>query len=144
VLRDSEQSQLAVVRGLEDVLPAHWEYQVRTTDEASSPEGLSKPEFQLDFSRSDTTFLVPGPRALRLSAALRLYFYPIEVEETVVQAVNVYVESSGNPPILFAKTESYIVVTTPSDINHGVSTEGALALYQPLERVLKEFFGDTP
>jgi len=127
------------ISGINDVLPNGWEMEVIGQKGAiGHPHGLEEALFRIDFVDHTHQFSDSGGRATFPSA--RLYFYDIHETDSVLETIKREAIYSWDVPDYFDETAKYIVVTSPLYINGGIYTEEAMALYQPLDTVLKEYF----
>jgi hypothetical protein len=139
-LEENEKTEYAdFVSGIKDVLPIGWEMKVIDRKGAMEPpHGLDEPVFRLDFVDHTHQFSDSGGRTMFPSA--RLYFYDINQREAVLEVIEKEKVFSWNVPDYFYETDEYIIVTSPLYINSGNFSEEATALYEPFEKVIKDYF----
>ena len=127
------------ISGIQNVLPNGWEMEVMgQKGTMGHPHGLDEPLFRIDFVDRTHQFRDSGGRATFPSA--RLYFYDIHEKDSILETIKKEAMYSWDIPEYFDETAEYIVVTSPLSINGGIYTEEAIALYQPLDTALKEYF----
>jgi len=108
---------------------------VEHENEKGHPHGLDEPIFRADFSNPSRTFSSHGEK---LCPLIQLYFYDIGSKTHVMQVIEKERLYSWNIPVYFGETEDYVVVTSPSFVNHGVFTEEAKKTIQPMWDVLRK------
>jgi hypothetical protein len=126
------------ISGIQDVLPTGWEMKVIDQRGAMEPpHGLNEPLFRIDFV--DPTHQFKGPGGLESFPSLRLYFYDIQEKDAILNVIEAEKIYSWDVPDYFDETAKYIVVTSPLYINSGCFSDEAMALYEPLEKALKNY-----
>jgi len=125
------------------VLLEGWEMELITQEGLMGhPHGLNEPLFRIDFVDRTHNFEVPGGQ-MRFPS-LRLYFYDIREKDAVLEVIEQEKIYSWDIPDYFDETVEYIVVTSPLYINGGCFSDEAMSFYEPLEKVLKDYFNTTP
>jgi hypothetical protein len=127
------------VAGIQKILPSGWQMEV--IDQKGTmepPHSLEGPLFRIDFFDRTHSFRDGANRTIFPS--LRLYFYDIGDKESITQAIKLEEMYSWNIPEYYDETTEYIIVTSPLYINSGHYSGEAIALFQPLDKALKEFF----
>lgn len=116
-------------------MPSGWHCTlIRQYGEKGHPHGLKRPVFRADFA-APQQFFTDGKR--RVSPLIQLYLYDIAEKAYVLAVIAREQFYSWNIPIYFGETENYIVVTSPSYVNHGIFTEEAKKAIQPMWNVLR-------
>jgi hypothetical protein len=136
---DQKPTDSDFISGIQDVLPNSWEMEV--IDQKGTmghPHGLEEPLFRIDFVDHTHQFRDEGGRAISPSA--RLYFYDIRDKDPILETIKIEAMYSWDIPDYFDETVEHIIVTSPLYTNGGHYSEEAMALYQPIDRALKEYF----
>ena len=121
-------------------LPKGWQcVVVREQGQKGHPHGLREPVFRADFSLPDQQFDARrGLQEKSLNPRVQLYFYAIGSKADVMKVIDRERIYSWNIPIYFGETQKYLVVTSPSYVNHGVFTEEAKKAIRPMWAVLRQ------
>ncbi len=131
------------VLGIQSVLPEGWKMELIAQEGLMvPPHGLNEPLFRIDFVDRTHQFEAQGGQ-MRFPS-LRLYFYDIQGKGAVLEAIEQKKIYSWDIPDYFDESAEYIVVTSPLYINGGCFSNEAITLYEPLEKVLKDYFNTTP
>jgi hypothetical protein len=128
------------ISGIHEVLPPGWEMRLISAN-TKPPHGLGEPLFRLDFTDTVNKFSQSmTTENYHVSPSLRLFFYDIAEKDVVLAVIEDEKIYSWDVPVYYAETPDYITVTSPIYINSGWVSEEASALYEPLEKALKEYF----
>jgi hypothetical protein len=137
----STDSDIALVSQIRNELPSGWVCTVVNQDgQKGHPHGLDEPLFRADFTNPQQVFEAPKGknRAIKLNPLIQLYFYDIHSKAHTIKVIREESRYSWNIPIYFGETDKYIVVTSPSYVNHGVFTEDAKKTIWETWKVLRK------
>ena len=127
---------VSFVNRMQGSLPDGWECTIVYQDgQKGHPQGLDEPLFRADFINPDVSF--DADRRTGLNPTIQLYFYDIDSKLHVMKVIAEQSLYSWDIPIYFGETEEYIVVTSPSYVNHGVFTEEAKNTIRPMWNALR-------
>jgi len=132
-------SQSNFISGVKNTLPTGWEMMLIDRKGAMDPShGLDEPVFRIDFIDRTHRFNDAGGRTV--FPGTRLYFYDINQRDAILKIIEKEKIYSWDIPDYFDETDGYIIVTSPLYINGGHFSADAMALYEPLEKALKDYF----
>ena len=127
----------ALISNIHGNLPDGWECTVEKTDgQKGHPHGLKEPMFRVDITNPNE--IIPD-RPNKKRPSIQLYFYQIDSKPLVMKIIKEQAPHSWDIPIYFGETEEYVVVTSPSYVNHGVFTEEAKRTIRPAWKVLRKY-----
>ena len=140
VMKKVELGGQTLISQIRKDLPSGWQCRVVQQDGAKGhPHGLAEPLLRVDFSAPEQSFQSPiGGRRDRVSPLIQLYFYDIATKAHVLEVIDKERVYSWDIPIYFGETEDYIIVTSPSYVNHGIFTEEAQKTIRPMWNVLRK------
>ncbi len=117
-------------------MPGGWQcILIREYGKKGHPHGLKRPILRADFTAPQRSFLDEGKR---VSPLIQLYLYDIRDKHYVLWVIDRERFFSWDIPIYFGETKDYIVVTSPSYVNHGIFTEEAKRAICPMWKVLRK------
>ena len=138
IAMDCTSKPLSFVNRIQESLPDNWECMVEDQDgQKGHPHGLDEPLFRMDFTNYNAYF--DADKRLGMHPVIQLYFYDIDSKLHIMQIVREQSLYSWDIPIYFGETEEYVIVTSPSYVNHGVFTEEAKNAIRPMWNVLRMY-----
>ncbi len=127
---------ISFVNRMQGSLPDGWECTIVDQDgQKGHPQGLDEPLFRADFINPNVLF--DADRREGLNPTIQLYFYDIDSKIHIMKVIAEQGLYSWDIPIYFGETDEYIVVTSPSYVNHGVFTEAAKNTIRPMWNALR-------
>lgn len=122
-------------------LPPGWQLVVVEQErQKGHPHGLDEPLFRADFTNPGKQIMVPssGDVPRKLNPRIQLYFYGLDSKSHVMKVIERERKCSWDVPIYFGETNDYLVVTSPSYVNHGIFTEDAKNMIRPMWKALRK------
>jgi len=138
-VKEMPSGEATLISQIRGDLPEGWQCaSVHQDGEKGHPHGLAEPLFRTDFSAPEQSFQTPqGDKRGKVSPLIQLYFYDIATKAHVLNVIDKERIYSWDIPIYFGETEDYIIVTSPSYVNHGIFTEEAKKAIRPMWNVLR-------
>jgi hypothetical protein len=131
---------LLLISRIRQDMPDGWQCSaVRQDGQKGHPLGLEEPVLRLDFA-APGQFLAhaAGFGTAKVSPLIQLYLYKIGERAHVLEMIRRGRVYSSNPPIYFGETLDFIVVTSPSYVNHGIFTDEAKRAIFPMWKALRK------
>jgi len=128
----------STIQDIKSVLPNGWELNLRTN--AVALRGVGAPSFGIDLVNMNTQLDVwfSEEKNVHINPSFTLFFYPRDQEQQINKAIEQEQFRSDYPPIYFALTPEFVVLTTPGMINRGVHTEEADKSIESVTETLRE------